>query len=245
MSLATVAVLGSFLVFPIVMLLSIRQLHHTYAGAESPVQALRGVDLEIERGSFTALMGPSGCGKSTLLHLCGAMERPTSGEILFQETALQSAGDDELTKLRREKVGFIFQTFNLLPTLTALENAALPLRLAGVGFAESQKRASALLDRVGLGERRGSFPSQLSGGERQRAAIARALVHNPLLIIADEPTGSLDTANGVRVVELLREVNQEMGVTILLATHDPGVAAIASRQLRMRDGKLETEVLLT
>lgn len=221
------------------MLLTAHQLQHTYAGTESPVIALRGVDLSIAKGDFCALMGPSGCGKSTLLHLCGGMEPPTGGKLTFDGVPLHSAGDEELTRLRREKVGFVFQSFNLLPTLSVLENVALPLRLAGKKHHLAAAKATALLERVGLGHRCGHFPAQLSGGERQRVAIARALVHDPLLVIADEPTGSLDSDNGHRVVELLKEVNQTTGVTILMATHDAAVAAAAQRQLRMKDGQFE------
>ena len=219
------------------MLLTAHQLHHTYSGTQTPVQALRGVDLELEAGSFTALMGPSGCGKSTLLQLCGAMEPPTRGELTLQGVPLHSAGDEALTRLRREKVGFVFQSFNLLPTLTVMENVALPLRLAGRKYAEAEQAARQWLERVEMDRRRSHFPSQLSGGERQRVAIARALAHQPVLVIADEPTGNLDSANGQRVVELLQSVNRETEVTILLATHDPAVAAAAGRQLRMKDGQ--------
>lgn len=218
------------------MLLTAHQVHHTYSGTEAPVRALRGVDLALEEGSFTALMGPSGCGKSTLLQLCGAMEPPTHGELLLQGVPLHTAGDAELTRLRREKIGFVFQSFNLLPTLTVLENVALPLRLAGKTHRATQEAARRWLERVGLQDRQTHFPTQLSGGERQRVAIARALAHHPALIIADEPTGNLDSSNGQRVVELLQEVNRETGVTILLATHDPAVAAVAGQQLRMKDG---------
>ena len=219
------------------MLLTAHQLYHTYSGTQTPVQALRGVDLELEEGSFTALMGPSGCGKSTLLQLCGAMEPPTQGELALQGVALHSAGDEALTRLRREKVGFVFQSFNLLPTLTVMENVALPLRLAGKKYVEAEQAARQWLERVEMDQRRFHFPSQLSGGERQRVAIARALAHQPVLVIADEPTGNLDSANGERVVELLQSVNRETRVTILLATHDPMVAAAAGRQLRMKDGQ--------
>ena len=198
------------------------------------LDALLAID---EEGSFTALMGPSGCGKSTLLQLCGAMEPPTQGELTLQGVPLHSAGDEALTRLRREKVGFVFQSFNLLPTLTVMENVALPLRLAGRRYAEAEQAARQWLERVEMDQRRSHFPSQLSGGERQRVAIARALAHQPVLVIADEPTGNLDSANGQRVVELLQSVNRETQVTILLATHDPAVAAAAGRQLRMKDGQ--------
>ncbi len=221
------------------MLLCAHHLHHHYQKSETPVHALRGIDWEVAQGEFWALMGPSGCGKSTLLHLCGAMEPPVSGTLTLAEVPLHSASDEVLTKLRREKIGFIFQAFNLLPTLTVVENVALPLRLAGQSYAAATKRAEALLERVGLPARGQHFPAQLSGGERQRVAIARALVHEPLLVIADEPTGSLDSENGQRVVELLQEINRTLGVTILMATHDPTVAAAAGKLLRLKDGQVE------
>ena len=165
------------------------------------------------------------------------MEPPTQGELALQGVDLHSAGDEALTRLRREKVGFVFQSFNLLPTLTVMENVALPLRLAGKKYVEAEQAARQWLERVEMDQRRFHFPSQLSGGERQRVAIARALAHQPVLVIADEPTGNLDSANGKRVVELLQSVNRETRVTILLATHDPMVAGAASRQLRMKDGQ--------
>jgi putative ABC transport system ATP-binding protein len=221
------------------MLLRAKQLHHHYQKSETPVHALRGIDWEVAQGEFWALMGPSGCGKSTLLHLCGAMEPPVSGTLTLANVPLHSASDEELTKLRREKIGFIFQAFNLLPTLTVVENVALPLRLAGQSHSVATKRAETYLERVGLPARARHFPSQLSGGERQRVAIARALVHEPLLVIADEPTGSLDSENGQRVVELLQEINRTLGVTILMATHDPMVAAAAAKLLRLKDGHVE------
>lgn len=221
------------------MLISAHKLQHAYAGQVAKVVALRGVDLEIEKGEFCALMGPSGCGKSTLLHLCGAMETPSSGELLLDGVPLHSASDQELTRLRCEKIGFVFQAFNLLPTLSVVENVALPCRLAGVKTGVAVQRAQGIIHRVGLASRAGHFPAQLSGGERQRVAIARALVHEPMLVIADEPTGSLDSENGKRIVELLQEINGELGVTILLATHDATVAAAAGRMLRMKDGRFE------
>lgn len=222
------------------MLISAHNLQHAYAGQAAAVVALRGVDLEIEKGEFCALMGPSGCGKSTLLHLCGAMETPSSGNLFLDGVPLHSASDEELTRLRCEKIGFVFQSFNLLPTLSVVENVALPCRLAGVRTNIAVQRARGMIARVGLAHREGHFPAQLSGGERQRVAIARALVHEPMLVIADEPTGSLDSENGKRVVDLLQEINGELGVTILLATHDAAVAAVAGRILQMKDGRFET-----
>lgn len=215
------------------------QVKKTYQGGEAPVAAVRGVSLTLEAGEFVALMGPSGCGKSTLLHLCGAMERPTAGRLEIEGRDLSQLNDDQLTRVRRERLGFVFQFFNLLPTLTVTENIALPLQLAGADTREAETRAQVLADRVGLSQRLRHYPQQLSGGEMQRAAIARAILHQPALLIADEPTGNLDSENGARVLALLDELNREMGVTILLATHSAEIAAAAQRVVHMRDGLIE------
>jgi len=220
-----------------VPLLAAENLHKTYVTGEARVTALSGVSFAIERGDFVALMGPSGCGKSTLLHLCGAMDRPTSGTLRLNDRELAAMGDDELTRVRREQVGFVFQFFNLLPTLTISDNIALPCLLAGVKGAEAESRAKALAERVGIAHRLEHYPQQISGGEMQRAAMARALIHQPSLIVADEPTGNLDSENGDNLLTLLKRLNTEMGVTILLATHAADVAAAAHRVLKMRDGK--------
>jgi putative ABC transport system ATP-binding protein len=218
-------------------LLAAENLHKTYVTGEARVSALAGVTFAIERGDFVALMGPSGCGKSTLLHLCGAMDRPSSGTLRLNDRDLAAMEDDELTRVRREQVGFVFQFFNLLPTLTVSDNIALPCLLAGVKAGEAESRARALAERVGIAHRLQHYPQQISGGEMQRAAMARALIHQPSLIVADEPTGNLDSENGDNVLELLKRLNTEMGVTILLATHAADVAAAAHRVLNMRDGK--------
>jgi putative ABC transport system ATP-binding protein len=220
-----------------VPVLAAENLHKTYVTGEARVTALSGVSFAIERGDFVALMGPSGCGKSTLLHLCGAMDRATSGTLRLNDRELAAMGDDELTRVRREQVGFVFQFFNLLPTLTISDNIALPCLLAGVKGAEAESRAKALAERVGIAHRLEHYPQQISGGEMQRAAMARALIHQPSLIVADEPTGNLDSENGDNVLTLLKRLNTEMGVTILLATHAADVAAAAHRVLKMRDGK--------
>ena len=212
-------------------------LQKTYVSGETRVAALAGVSFAIDAGDFVALMGPSGCGKSTLLHLCGAMDRASAGTIVLNGRNLATLEDDGLTRVRREQVGFVFQSFNLLPTLTIADNIALPCLLAGMKGEEADARAAALAERVGITHRLSHFPQQVSGGELQRAAIARALVHQPALLVADEPTGNLDSDNGGRVLALLAELNKEKGVTVLLATHSPDVAAAASRVLRMRDGK--------
>ncbi|HEX6217183.1 MAG TPA: ABC transporter ATP-binding protein [Vicinamibacterales bacterium] len=218
-------------------LLAAENLHKTYVTGEARATALAGVSFAVERGDFVALMGPSGCGKSTLLHLCGAMDRPTSGTLRLNDRDLAAMEDDELTRVRREQVGFVFQFFNLLPTLTVADNIALPCLLAGVKPADAEARTRSLADRVGIGHRLHHYPQQISGGEMQRAAIARALIHQPLLVVADEPTGNLDSENGANVLALLKGLNSEMGVTILLATHSADVAAAARRVLRMRDGQ--------
>jgi ABC-type lipoprotein export system ATPase subunit len=220
-------------------LLSALDLQRTYTTGEARVSALAGVSLTLEPGDFVALMGPSGCGKSTLLHLCGAMDRPSSGTVTFEDRNLSSLSDDALTRIRRERIGFVFQFFNLLPTLTLGDNIALPCLLSGMSGAQADRQAAQLAERVGIAHRLGHYPQQVSGGEMQRAAIARALVHGPSLLIADEPTGNLDSDNGRLVLTLLAELNREMGITILLATHAAEVAAAATRVRRMRDGRFD------
>jgi putative ABC transport system ATP-binding protein len=220
-------------------LLAGHDLEKTYTGGASPVSALRGVSITLEAGDFVALMGPSGCGKSTLLHLCGAMDRPTGGRLAIEGRDLTGLDDDALTRLRRDRIGFVFQFFNLLPTLTLGDNIALPCLLAGMAVPEAEARAKTLADRVGIGNRLAHYPQQVSGGEAQRAAIARALVHQPALVVADEPTGNLDSTNGATVLALLAELNRDLGVTILLATHAEDVARTAHRTMRLRDGRLD------
>src|ERR671913_1051186 len=218
-------------------LLAAENLHKIYVTGEARVSALAGVSFAVERGDFVALMGPSGCGKSTLLHLCGAMDRPTGGTLRLDDRDLSAMGDDELTRVRRERVGFVFQFFNLLPTLTVKDNIALPCLLAGMKAEEAESRGRALADRVGISHRLTHYPQQISGGEMQRAAIARALVHQPALLVADEPTGNLDSENGANVLRLIAQLNKELNVTVLLATHAADVAAAASRVLKLKDGK--------
>ena len=218
-------------------LLAASNLHKTYVSGEARVTALAGVSFEIEPGDFVALMGPSGCGKSTLLHLCGAMDRLSSGTLKLNGRDLSAMGDDELTRVRREQVGFVFQFFNLLPTLTVLDNIALPCLLAGINNDEAESRGRSLAERVGITHRLSHYPQQISGGEMQRATIARALVHRPALLVADEPTGNLDSENGANVLALIAELNTELGVTVLLATHAADIAAAAKRVLRMKDGR--------
>ena len=221
---------------PRMPVLELRDVHKRFGSGELAVSAVRAVSFALAAGEFAATIGPSGCGKSTLLHLCGAMDRPTRGTVRLAGQPLAALDDDALTRLRRRHVGFVFQFFNLLPTLTVAQNIALPLLLAGSPASEAAEQARGTAARVGLSARTGHFPAQLSGGEAQRAAIARAVIHRPALLIADEPTGNLDSANGARVLELLRELNTRIGTAVLLATHDDRVAASAGRVIEMRDG---------
>ena len=200
--------------------------------------ALRGVSLSLEAGAFVAVMGPSGCGKSTLLQLCGAMDKADAGSLKLDGREVTSMNDGDLTKLRRERIGFVFQFFNLLPTLSVLENIAMPLLLARVSEKVAFEKARVLAQRVGIEHRLDHYPNQVSGGEAQRAALARAVIHEPALLIADEPTGSLDSHNGQRVLELFQELNRDLGIAILMATHDAQVASAAKQTLRMKDGRV-------
>lgn len=206
------------------------------------VQALRGVDLTINSGEFVALVGPSGSGKSTLLNLLGGLDRASSGELWLNGTALHAATEADRTLHRRQRVGFIFQSFNLLPRLTALENVAIPLMLSGISVAEREARAKELLEKVGLGHRLTHYPTELSGGEQQRTAVARALIHNPSLILADEPTGNLDSKTGEEVMALLKDLNREQGITLIVVTHDEEVATYADRIVKLRDGDIVEEI---
>lgn len=223
-------------------LLELRGVSKQYGEEGSPVTALDGVSLEVEAGEFIALVGRSGCGKSTLLNLCGAMDFPTSGAVFFEGRDTKSLTDTALTRLRREKIGFIFQSFQLLHTLTVVENVELPLLLAK----KSQARtiASERLRWVGMEEYARRYPHQLSGGQQQRVAIARALVGNPSLLLADEPTGNLDTATGELVLELLTQTAHQLGVAVMMATHSAEGIAAADRIVKLRDGQIASiEVL--
>lgn len=222
-------------------LITLKDLTREYTSGQRTVHALDGVSLEIPRNEFVAISGPSGCGKSTLIHLLAGLDRPTSGEIFFDGLALHSANDAALTQFRRRQVGLVFQFFNLLPTMNVRENVALPLLLQDVGPAESDQRAQELIDRVGLSERADHFVHQLSGGEQQRTAIARALVHRPSLLIADEPTGNLDSHSAASVMELLEKIGGEGTTTLIVVTHSEEVARAASRRVEMRDGKVVSD----
>lgn len=210
------------------------------AGAAS-VAAVNDVDLAVERGEFVAVTGASGSGKSTLLHLLGGIARPTTGSVLLEGVDLASLDDDALARARRRRIGFIFQRYNLLPELSLVENVALPLVLDGMVHARSEEAALAALETVGLAHRARHRPDELSGGEQQRGAIARALVAKPAVVLADEPTGALDSVNSQRVVELLIRLVAEHQHTVLLVTHDPGIAAAAGRTIRMLDGRIESD----
>lgn len=207
-------------------------------GEEPSVVALKDINLEIKRGERIAVMGPSGSGKSTLLNLACGIDTPTAGQISFEGLELSKLSDDDCTRLRRSRIGMIFQSFNLLPTLTALENVSLPLRLQNCSRRESEARSSVMLERVGLTDRINHKPDEMSGGERQRTAIARALIFNPSLLLADEPTGNLDTTTGEEILGLLDELHRERGMTILLVTHNELAAAHCQRKLILRDGRI-------
>jgi len=200
------------------------------------VAALRGLSIEIKRGEHLAMMGPSGSGKSTFLHLAGALDRPTRGRVLIEGRDPSKLNDDELSKLRNRYIGFIFQTFNLIPRLTALENVMLPLVVRGVDGSERRRRAIEALEQVGLGDRINHRPTELSGGEQQRVAIARAIVTRPRIVLADEPTGNLDSVSAKEIVKVLSRLNRELGITVVVVTHDPEVASAAQRVVKIRDG---------
>jgi len=222
-----------------VPILILERVEKVYEGGRGGVAALRGVSFEVEAGDFVSLMGPSGCGKSSLLHLIGGMDRPTRGRVLLGGVPLDELSEEELTTLRREKIGFVFQSFNLLPTLTVSENVALPLMLAGAHERRARERTRTLLERVGLGPRSEHFPAELSGGEMQRTAVARAVIASPEIVLADEPTGNLDSENGEQVMKLLADLNSELGITVILATHSEEAALHTRRTVRMRDGLIE------
>ncbi|MDL5053950.1 ABC transporter ATP-binding protein [Oscillatoria laete-virens NRMC-F 0139] len=219
-------------------MIEIRNVTKTYSDSGSGLPALRGVSAQFARGQFTAITGPSGCGKSTLLHLLGGMDRPDSGDILFEGGSLLTGDDKILSAYRLQKVGVVFQFFNLLPTLTALENAMLPLMLAQCPVSEARARARELLTRTGMVHRGNHYPHQLSGGEMQRTAIARALIHRPALVLADEPTGNLDSKTGAEILALFIDTVAAGGATLILVTHSAEVAAAAHRQIRMHDGQI-------
>jgi putative ABC transport system ATP-binding protein len=213
-----------------------------YGEGETAVTALRSVDLSVEPGEFVAIMGPSGCGKSTLLNLVGGLDRPTSGRVLIDGDDLTELTDDKLTELRRRRLGFVFQSYNLIPVLDATENAALPLTLDH--SSQARERAQTWLTKVGLGDRMNNRPDQLSGGQQQRVAVARALSTEPALILADEPTGNLDSKSATEIAELLRQIAGEWSRAVLMVTHDPRIASFAKRLVLMKDGAIVDDLPL-
>ncbi|MCK4591173.1 MAG: ABC transporter ATP-binding protein [Candidatus Latescibacteria bacterium] len=211
----------------------------TYKMGGTEVRALAGVDLEIYRGEYLSIMGPSGSGKTTLFNMVGGLDKPSAGKVYIDEVDVAQLDAYELAWLRCRKIGYIFQTFNLLPVMSALENVSLPMTFAGLSADESRDKAAALLTRVGLGERILHKPSELSGGQQQRVAVARAMANDPAILLADEPTGNLDLTTGREIIELLREMSKESGVTIISATHDMKMLDVSDRVVWLRDGKVE------
>jgi putative ABC transport system ATP-binding protein len=221
-------------------IIKVENVKKIYRMGDNEVRALDGVSLVVEEGEFLIVMGPSGSGKTTLLHLMGCLDKPTEGEIYIASTPVPKLNDSQLAKIRNKMVGFVFQQFNLLPRLTALENVELPMIYAGVPKSARRKKAKELLELVGLGDRLHHRPTQLSGGQMQRVAIARALANDPMVLLADEPTGNLDSKSGEEILKIFSELN-ERGQTIIIVTHDPEVAKHAGRIVRMRDGKIVSE----
>lgn len=222
-------------------LIHARDLRKTYHVGDQMVQALDGLDLDIHANEYVALMGPSGSGKSTLMNMLGCLDSPTSGEYILNGQDVSRLDDDSLADIRNREIGFVFQTFNLLPRYTAVENVALPMIYGGFSKAERDVRAREVLTQVGLGDRMDHKPNELSGGQRQRVAVARALVMKPSIILADEPTGNLDTATSLEVMQLFSDI-QQAGNTVILVTHEEDIAACAHRTVRLRDGKVESDV---
>jgi putative ABC transport system ATP-binding protein len=221
-------------------LIETRDLWKTYVMGDEEIHALRGVSIEIQRGEYVAIMGPSGSGKSTLMNLIGCLDTPSKGSYLLNDKEVAAMNDDELARIRNEEIGFVFQTFNLLPRATALHNVELPLVYAGVTGKLRQERARQALEKVELSARSSHRPNELSGGQRQRVAIARALVNNPSILLADEPTGNLDSKTGTEIMGVFAKLH-ETGNTIILVTHEPDIAAFAHRVIHIRDGQVEKD----
>jgi putative ABC transport system ATP-binding protein len=219
----------------------VENLHKSYILGPAAVAALRGIDLAIPKGDFVAITGPSGCGKTTLLNLIGGIDFPSRGSVYVDGIDLLSLSGDRLADLRRDRIGFVFQFYNLIPTLTARENVEIPMQFQGAKPRKRREKSMMLLERVGLKDRADHKPSELSGGEQQRVAIARALINEPTLILLDEPTGDLDTATGEDIMSLLRNLNEQEKVTMVVASHDPAVAEASTRVIWLRDGKVEKD----
>lgn len=218
-------------------LLKLVNVSKTYRPDTHPVHALKNINLEINKGEFVAIMGPSGSGKSTLMHLAGCLDTPTSGKVIFENKNISQLSEEELAKIRRQKIGFVFQTFNLIPRTTTLDNVALPLIYTGAGLKKRRSLALQTLKKVNLADRADHYPNQLSGGEQQRVAIARALVNQPSIIFADEPTGNLDTKAGAEIMKVLQKLNQA-GNTIVVVTHESHIAKFAKRKIKIIDGEI-------
>ena len=225
-------------------IVEVRGLTKTYGSGDTTVAALDSVNMSVDAGEFVAVMGPSGCGKSTLLNLVGGLDKPTSGQVLIDGTDIATMSDSTVTRLRRRNLGFVFQFFNLIPVLTVTENAALPLTLDGTSQTAARAKAAEWLEKVGLGNKLGSRPDQLSGGQQQRVAVARALVTDPALVLADEPTGNLDTKSADEIAELLKQAADEWGRAVVMVTHDPHIASHAGRIVFMRDGRIVDDVTI-
>ena len=221
---------------PVIQLMGITKI---YRMGKVEVHALRGIDLVVHQGEFTSIMGPSGSGKSTLMHIIGCLDQPTGGTYLLDGEDVSSLSDDKLAEIRNRKIGFVFQNFNLLPRVSALHNVELPLIYAGIS--NRRERAVEALKKVGLGDRIHHHPNELSGGQRQRVAIARALVTNPSLILADEPTGNLDSEAGAEVMKIFQDLNQELGITVIMVTHEPAIARHTRRIIHLKDGLITHE----
>jgi putative ABC transport system ATP-binding protein len=224
------------------LVIDIKNLTKTYVMGEQIVQALRGVSLQIAKNEYVALMGPSGSGKSTLMNMLGCLDTPSSGSYVLNGSDVSILSDDELAGIRNKEIGFVFQTFNLIPRISALDNVALPLVYAGMSGGKRKARAREVLESVGLGSRMDHRPNELSGGQRQRVAVARALVNSPSIILADEPTGNLDSKTSIEIMGLFEEIHRQ-GNTVILVTHEPDIAAHAHRIVRLRDGVIESDIL--
>ena len=230
---------------PSASVISLTNVHKIYRTGEIEVHALRGVSLEVKRGEFVAVMGPSGSGKSTMMNLIGCLDRPTSGTYILDGVDVSTMSKNQRADTRNRKIGFVFQSFNLIPRTTALANVELPMVYAGVSPSERRKRALEALESVGLAEKGASLPNQLSGGQQQRVALARALGSNPAIILADEPTGALDTKTADEVMRIFRQLNEERHMTIVLVTHEPDIAIFAKRLVRFRDGEIQEDRPIT
>lgn len=222
------------------VLIRLNDIVKTYQNGDQELRVLKGIDLTVREGEFLAIMGPSGSGKSTLMNIIGLLDRPTSGDYRLNDTQVEELSDKKLAQVRNQEIGFVFQQFFLLSKLNALQNVELPLIYAGVGVSKRRQLAKQYLEKVELGERIKHLPSELSGGQKQRVAIARALVNNPSIILADEPTGALDTKTGQQIMSLLTELNKE-GKTIIMVTHEPEIADFATRKIVIRDGEITTD----